>query len=343
MNLSIFVPTKNRFYYLSKLIKYYSSINFNGELIILDSSDDEIIENINKLIQSFKNLNIKLFHSFGLPCAMMKKYIDEASNDYVVFSGDDDYFVKKGMMDCIKFLEINSNFSGCNGEGICVHSSSKKNKIDYIDDYEQANINGINSMERINQQFNKYKVPIFSIFRKNYFKKFLEPVPTKEVFESSCPDKAIADEYIIEGAMVAYGNIHKLNSPYLVRHIHKERNIDNLVPDFKKDWINTPNFEKSKNYFFIKMSEIISKNDKIDIDQALKFFNEKFNIHLNYELKKEKKYILKIFLSKTLLKIRPIKNLRYFLKRNIFTDKKYSKIKTNKDYSLIINSIEGKI
>lgn len=343
MKLTIFVPTKNRFYYINKLFKYYSFIKFSGEIIILDSSDDEIRKEIVNLISSYQYLKIKYFHSIGLPCAMMKKYVEEASNEYVVFSGDDDYLVQRGIEDCIKFLKNNLNFSGCTGEGICIHSSLSENKIDYISNYDQAKIYGANAMERINQQFKKYKVPIFSIFRKENFIRFLEPVPTYEIFKNFCPDKAIADEYIIESAMVAYGNIRKLNTPYLVRHIHKGRNIDNLVPDFKKDWIKSPNFEKSKNYFFSKISEIISQNDKVEIDQALNFLREKFYFHLKYELEKEKKFYFKIFLSKTILRFNLIKNMRYFIKRNIFTNRKYSKVKTNLDYGIIINSIEGKI
>lgn len=343
MKLSIFVPTKNRFYYIRKLIRYYSIINFSGEIIILDSSDIEIKEKIENLIKTNQNLKIKYFHSIGLPCAMMKKYVQEASNEYVVFSGDDDYLVQNGIKACIKFLDSNKNFSGCTGEGICAHSSLSRNKIDYFSNYEQADIYGVNSMERINQQFKKYKVPIFSIFRKQNFIRFLEPVPTYEMFKNLCSDKAIADEYIIETAMVAYCNIKKLNSPYLVRHIHKDRNIDNLVPDFKKDWIKKSNFENSKNYFFTKISEIISQNDNVEIDEALNFFREKFYFHLNYELEKEKKFHFKFFLSNTMLRFNFIRKMRYFLKRNIFSDIKYSKVKKHLDYSIIVNSIEGKI
>ena len=343
MNLSIFIPTKNRIYYVSKLIKYYSSIEFNGELIILDSSDKEIKDKIFELISIYKNLKIKYFHSLGLPCAMMKKYINEVSSDYVVFSGDDDYFVKSGLDDCLNFLNTNPNFSGCTGEGISVHSSSQRNKIDFIENYDQAKIYGSSSKERLSIQFKKYRVPIFSIFRKNDFRNFLEPVPNTENFNNLCPDKAIADEYIIEGAMVAYCNIKMLNSPYLVRHIHKDRNIDNLVPDYKKDWIKSSNFEISKNYFLKKISQIISKNDQINLEDASKFLKEIFEFHLKYELKKEKSFIYKNFFSKTILRFNIIKNFKNFLKRNIFTNRKYSTIKTNNNYGVIISSIEGNL
>ena len=47
MDISIVIPTKNRFHYIFKLINYYDNINFKGTLIIIDSSDDD---NLNKTI-----------------------------------------------------------------------------------------------------------------------------------------------------------------------------------------------------------------------------------------------------------------------------------------------------
>ena len=302
MDLTIFVPTKNRLYYIAKFLSYYSSINFKGQLIILDSSDENISNEISKLILNKKNLRIKHFHSIGLPCALMKKYIEQVKTNYVVFSGDDDYFVKDGLKACLNFLENNLDYIGCTGEGISVHSSTDK-KIDFILDYSQAKIKGETSKERLSQLFIKYKVPIFSIFRTVKYKLFLEPVPSAIDQKNICPDKAIADEYILEAAMVAYGNIQKLKNPYLVRHIHQGRNIDNLVPDFKKDWINTSNYKISLNYFNIKMSKIISDIDKINSIKALEFFKEIYDKHLVYELKREEKFFTNKIFSKILNKI----------------------------------------
>ena len=59
-------------------------------------------------------------------------------------------------------------------------------------------------------------------------------MPNTENFNNLCPDKAIADEYIIEGAMVAYCNIKMLNSPYLVRHIHNDEIMIILFQIIKK-------------------------------------------------------------------------------------------------------------
>ena len=290
-----------------------------------------------------KKLEVKYFNSAGLPCSLMKKYIDEVDTKYVVFTGDDDYFIKDGQEACIDFLEKNHNFIGCTGEGITIHSSLNKQKVDFIKHYDQPRIYGLSAKERLERQYKRYKVPIFSVFRTEKFKNFLEPVPAIEDLKNICPDKAIADQYIIEAAMVAHGNIKYLETPYLVRHLHKERNIGNLVPNFIADWIKSPSYEISINYFYKKVSDIIVNLDAMNSKDALNFIKKIFSHHLSRGLNLEKNDYIKLFFSKTILRINFIKKFRYFLIRNYLSSKKYSKVNLDSGYKLIIKSIEGKL
>lgn len=343
MNLSIFVPTKNRYYYIGKLLDYYLSINFKGELIILDSSDENIkVQIIEKISLIREKLKIQYYHSVGLPCALMKKFFNKVKTDYVVFSGDDDYFTPSGIKSCIDFLNNNNSYIGCTGKGISVHSSINNKKIDFILNYKQAKIYGKSSIDRICYQFENYKVPIFSIYRSHEFGKFLVPVPSNDDFKKRCPDKAIADEYIIEGAMVAYGKIEKLKLPYLVRHIHIDRNIGNMVPDFKKDWIKSKNYTQSKNYFLNEISKIISNEDKIDFIEAYDLLKKKYDEHVNKEIKEEQKFIFRLYISKIFFITGFIRKIRNFLRRNFFEKKIFSETFSNQELRAIMNSIEKK-
>lgn len=343
MNLSILVPTKNRYYFISKLLDYYLLINFKGELIILDSSDENIKAKIVEKISLIKEkLKIQYYHSIGLPCALMKKFFNYVKTDYVVFSGDDDYFTPSGIKSCIDFLNNNHLYIGCTGKAISVHSSINNKKIDFILNYKQAKIYGKSSIDRISYQFENYKVPIFSIYRSQEFVKFLEPVPSTEDFKKICPDKAIADEYMIEAAMVVYGKIEKLKLPYLVRHIHIDRNIGNMVPDFKKDWIKSKNYLQSKNYFLNEISKIISNEDKIDFIEAYDLLKKKYNEHVNKIIKNEKKFLIKLYISKILFNLEFIRKIKNFLKRNFFEKKIFKETFSNQELRVIINSIENR-
>ena len=343
MDLSIFVPTKNRYYYLSKLLDYYSSINFTGELIILDSSNEIVQKKILKEI-SKKNekIKIKYHHSIGLPCALMKKFIKSVETNYVLFSGDDDYFTSSGMKACLEFLNNNLSFIGCTGKGISVHSLISNKKINFILNYNQAKIHDNTSIDRISSLFKEYKVPIFSIYRTKQFEKFLDPVPSAENFEKVCPDKAIADEFIIEGAMAAYGKIEHLDCKYLVRHIHKDRNIGNMVPDFRSDWIISKNYTQSINYFFDEISKIISKEDNINKSFALEVLKKNYDQYLIRELKSEKKYLIKFVLSKLLSNFKFLREIRYYFIRNFFQKNIYQDSYNDNELKLIMNSIENK-
>ena len=50
MNISIFIPTKDRHNYIRRTIKYYMDQNFLGQIIILDGSSDIFLLKTNLLI-----------------------------------------------------------------------------------------------------------------------------------------------------------------------------------------------------------------------------------------------------------------------------------------------------
>ena len=61
MNLTIVIPTKNRFDYVKKIVNYYEHHNFKGKIYFLDSSDKNIF--IRKKIV-LKKMEIRIFIIF---------------------------------------------------------------------------------------------------------------------------------------------------------------------------------------------------------------------------------------------------------------------------------------
>ena len=60
-DLTIVVPTKNRPLWLLRVFKYYSEYNFQGKILIADSSDERLLSQIKKQVHKFQNLNIKFY------------------------------------------------------------------------------------------------------------------------------------------------------------------------------------------------------------------------------------------------------------------------------------------
>ena len=102
--LSIVIPTKNRYYYLEFLVKYFHSINSDKiELIIQDNSASEPSPSFKSFLNSLDDS--RLFYSYcGLELSVVENCdlaIRRAHGEYVTLIGDDDIFSKH----LIKYLE----------------------------------------------------------------------------------------------------------------------------------------------------------------------------------------------------------------------------------------------
>ena len=51
MDITLIIPTKNRLYFIKKLLKYYRDLKFDGKILILDGSDDLNYETSNVFIK----------------------------------------------------------------------------------------------------------------------------------------------------------------------------------------------------------------------------------------------------------------------------------------------------
>ena len=244
MNISILIPTKDRSFFVLRLIHYYEILGFKGEIFILDSSNKFHAE---KIINAIKNsvINIKYFHSIGYPGMIMKKFLSEVKTDYVVETGDDDFLIIKGLKKLISFLDKNLNYSGANGKCISILSQTNINQIDGYSYYKMCGISEENPLLRFKKQCENYVVPVFSVFRKNIFKKIINQVPNYENKEI-CPDREIVDELIQALFSVIYSRMFHIRTLYLVRHIAQIR--DELREEINKNSERKELVDKSRKF-----------------------------------------------------------------------------------------------
>ncbi len=114
LNLSIVIPTRNRYDNLIKVISYLSKNSFFfKEVIIVDSSDNKKIID-NNLKKKFKNLRIKIFHS--KPSISLQRNIGlskvNKNSNYVMFMDDDVQFEKKSFKIMRDYINNNKVYSG---------------------------------------------------------------------------------------------------------------------------------------------------------------------------------------------------------------------------------------
>ena len=114
LNISIIIPTRNRYHKLIKTINYLSKNSFFfREIIIVDSSDKKE-GNIKKLINEYKNLKIKIIYS--KPSISLQRNIGlnkvKKNSNYIMFLDDDVQFEKKSFTIMRDFLNSNKKYSG---------------------------------------------------------------------------------------------------------------------------------------------------------------------------------------------------------------------------------------
>lgn len=114
LNISIIIPTCNRYKILKKTIEYLSKNSFFfKEIIIVDSSDDEkkIDNNFKK---KFKNLKIRIFYSN--PSISLQRNIGlskvKRNSKYIMFMDDDVQFKSDSFRIMSSFIINNKKYSG---------------------------------------------------------------------------------------------------------------------------------------------------------------------------------------------------------------------------------------
>ena len=111
--ITIYIPTCNRAQFLIRGLKYYADLKYDGKIIIGDSSNDEESQRIQRYITMLPDLEISYYRYPPPPYPMQKvfeKLVSKIETKYFICSGDDDFLVPEGLIECINFLEKNTDY-----------------------------------------------------------------------------------------------------------------------------------------------------------------------------------------------------------------------------------------
>jgi len=118
MNISIMIPTKNRPNFILRQLKYYSLSNFQGVILIGDSSDSRFFEeNKSNIIEFGKELTIRHFHKPELTADKMNSFLaSKVQTDYSAYVADDDIILVESILAGISFLDSHMGYSAVHGK-----------------------------------------------------------------------------------------------------------------------------------------------------------------------------------------------------------------------------------
>ena len=118
ISCSIIIPTYNRPGYLKRILSYYSDYQIAYNIIVADSSSDEVKKVNEKTISLFTNKSIS--HLSNYPSTIEPLYkiadaVNHVNTEYCVFCADDDFITPNGINQSVDFLEKNPDFTVAHG------------------------------------------------------------------------------------------------------------------------------------------------------------------------------------------------------------------------------------
>ena len=294
MDITILIATKNKNYFLSRALNYYSALKFTGNIIIIDSSENLELEKNKITISELKDLKIfhKIFkgHIFQ---ALAAGSLDIKTN-FAICSGDDDYLIPSGLKKCIDILEKKENYTAIHGDSILV--SLKEDNLSSIEDVTykfQPTCEQGTAANRLKKLFSRYGTSNFSVQRtKDFCRSF-------RCFDLNVKEKINPLHEILNTSLsTAYGKIGYIKGLSAVRIGHSQRN---KLPD-TKTLTEAENFSSISNFFVEYLSKEISMKDNITEEASKNLVRIMFDKYIKRKIKKKKsaKLIIILFLKKVL-------------------------------------------
>lgn len=277
MNLTILIPTRNRFENIKKIINYYQYYNYTAKIFIVDSSRKKIFLETKNYIKNNNNINIKHYRFLGRPFECSKFITHKIKTKYVCWSGDDDFYIVSGLKKFIKILNNNKKINAINGFTLTA-SIKKENLIKRYAIYDNFYSLKKKPIERLTQILNKYRVPFWCVFRTDIFKKVIKYVPSKSN-RRLCPTRIIGDEILESFLFAFFTKIYHFNYPLFLRTVpakkYAKHSIDKLY-NAKKFSIDN---KKSFNYIERTISNLLNK------DEDKKIFKYELNQYIKNNIK----------------------------------------------------------
>ena len=316
--ITIIIPTINRPEFIIRYIDYLQLSNFDGELLIGDSSD--ILE-FNITSQHIKDNSFSfqiIHHSYPkkMHYEVIRELIPLISMPFCLYMCDDDFIIVETLNKAINFLTKNLDYSAVGGRGIMCYTSYNDNcfKINYLHKIDFNNILENTSIERLhNLIYSKHNVIAYSISRT---KDFILRWPVSNLFD----EKALAIELMPCFAIPIQGKLLTLNDLFVIRTNHDKR----IMLPSQFNIILDPKWNLAYKFTIEYLTNITlnSSQKKINYDYAYKSINHLISVYYLRQLRnsyfkstvKNPIYIYK-FLNKISNLI--IYKIKVFLKKEI--------------------------
>lgn len=278
--VGIFIPTMNRVDFVIRQLRYYASVQCPHTIYVGDSSPKSESDKIKNEIDRLGNaIKVKYYYLPNYNDWQAHYHlIAEVKENYICYSGDDDYQIPNSLTKCAEFLENNPDYISASGKAVSfrLKQDGVYGNLNRLADYPRQQIEDDSASDRIINFFNNYYVTHFSVNR------------TKDVLESwqnadIVKDRSFRSEILPTSIPIIRGKSKIIDCLGFVRQIHNRRY---LLPNVF-DWLTDKNWNESFTLTVDRLSNELTKKDKISKNEAIEVMRRAIWAYLNKQLVKE--------------------------------------------------------
>lgn len=280
--LTLIIPTHERHSYLSRVLEYYEDTEFS--LIVVDSSKS-------KFFGELYNPKFKYIHcpDMNWPEKLLMA-TEIAETPYITMCADDDFVAKTAFIECLSFLEKNSEYQQVQGYMLGFRHYASRTDFELI--YPHAykfDVKDNCPISRLENFYKNYVQTFYVVRHKEGFKEALLAAKSWDI-SGKMIDQMISTHSLIKGKMKVL--------PVFFGAREYIANSSNQSWLSLEDLYQKHEYQPLMNRFFSVTADVLSKKAKISIDESELALRKIYGGWILYRKNKTKIYSL---LTKSLI------------------------------------------
>lgn len=271
-SVSLLVPTLNRPEFVARLLRYYRTVGFGGQILIGDSSAADSLAATRRSIKEVGDgLNVThVACPAGNVSAVFRELSDLVTTPFVAHVQDDDFLVPSTLQRAARVLDSHPDCVAAHGLAVCfaLDSAGAHGSMTAAWPYRLQVVGAETAAGRVVQHLTRYAAALFSLHRIETWREMFRAVDVA--------DRAFRDELLPSCLSVVAGKTRHVDGLYLVRHIHQQRyTLPTLL-----DWVTDETWQPSYMAFREHIAGAVARTDAISIDAARAAVTEGFGAYL---------------------------------------------------------------
>lgn len=269
LRVTLLLPTLNRPDFVLRLLRYYASVQFQGRIIIGDSSLPAHVDRTRRALEQFSttlDVDYEAFPGLGL-ADCWKQLIDRTTTAYAAYLADDDFLVPRSLDSCARFLAEHPDYAAAHGAGlgITLDSHGLYGQVAQCDYYAQTVSEAERPSERLGAHLEHYSVSLFAVHRTETWRLMFKDVHL-------IPDMSFGAELLPCCLSVVHGKVKELPGLSVVRQTHDRRY--NQPTMF--DWIASSQWFPSYQVTLDSLAQALVVEEDLAPDAARRIVQEGF-------------------------------------------------------------------